>query len=188
MKMYDLVLEIIVLLKKEEGLQLKRFRDANRWAIGYGRQCRADQKPITKEKAELWLLQDALYALNAVDEVPDLTPHQRIALTSLVFNIGVGAWQESTIRKLLMKGDVKGASEEFKRWVYVRENGEPKVSPTLEGRRGREKIIFDAHEWSAFAGGDFLGFVDALDKPGAEQEARKKFNVPADTPVLIYHF
>ena len=48
-----------------------------------------------------------------------LTPKQEAALVSFAYNVGVGAFERSTLLKKLNAGDVRGACEQLDRWVYV---------------------------------------------------------------------
>jgi hypothetical protein len=94
----------------------------------------------TIEQAEQWLHEDAGWAIDAVDRlvhVP-LSEAQRSALTSLAYNIGVGAFTKSTLLRLLNAGDYAGAADQFDVWRY--DNG--KVVPGLVSRRRQEKLIF----------------------------------------------
>lgn len=57
------------------------------------------------------------------------------AATSLSFNVGCGAIQQSTIFKLFHSGNIPAACEQFPRWVYA--GG--KVLPGLVKRRQAER-------------------------------------------------
>ena len=67
-----------------------------------------------------------------------LQQNQFDALVSFAFNLGNGALQASTLRRKLNRGDVEGASNEFKRWV--RAGG--RVLKGLVRRRAAEAILF----------------------------------------------
>ncbi len=47
-----------------------------------------------------------------------LNENEKIALTSLIYNIGPNAFIKSTLLKKLNAGDKKGAADEFDRWIY----------------------------------------------------------------------
>lgn len=69
-------------------------------------------------------------------EVP-LNDNQLAALTSWVYNVGEGAYRDSTLLRKLNSGDYVGACNELPRWVYakgVRLKG-------LERRRQMEKEL-----------------------------------------------
>jgi len=109
-------------IKSWEGLRLMPYRDAaNHWTVGYGHtgpDVRPGE-PITQEEAELLLKQDlAKFAacVNGAVRVP-LTQAQFDALVSFAFNVGCGAFQESTLLRKLNAGDYLGAADQFPRWV-----------------------------------------------------------------------
>ena len=114
--------------------------DNRLWAYGL-----VDGKPITKgmvitkEKAEELYRNDFKAHIAPIKKVKvSLTGNQKIALASLIYNIGGGAFDNSTLLKKLNNGDYKGASDEFDKWVY--QNG--KKLKGLVNRRKREKELF----------------------------------------------
>ena len=48
-----------------------------------------------------------------------LGEYQRAAIYSFTYNVGIGAFSKSTLLKKLNAGDVNGACEELRRWVYA---------------------------------------------------------------------
>jgi lysozyme len=70
---------------------------------------------------------DALLAnelAKAMATVDSLSAHEqpdtrRAALASFVYNAGAGAFERSTLLRLLNGGDVAGACAELSRWVYA---------------------------------------------------------------------
>lgn len=70
----------------------------------------------------------------------DVTDKQKVAMTSLAYNIGAEAFAESTLVKRLNAGDVRGAADEFLRWNI--DNG--KVVKGLTNRRKVEREMFVA--------------------------------------------
>lgn len=137
----------IDLVKHFEGLYLKAYLcPAGVPTIGYG----ATGPDIrlgmtwTKEQAEARLASDLSEAAADVDryvKVP-LTPEQRGALASFVFNLGPGALASSTLLKLLNSGDTAGAAGQFGRWVYATVNGKPTRLAGLMARRAAEASLF----------------------------------------------
>ena len=133
------------LIKQHEGLRLKAYPDpgsgGDPWTIGYGRAHGVKRgDTCTKEQAEHWLDEDMLNASMTVErfvKVP-LTNSQKDALVSLVFNIGEGAFQKSTLLRLLNMGDYIGAASQFDRWIHASGN----VMPGLVRRRKEEKALF----------------------------------------------
>lgn len=64
-----------------------------------------------------------------------LTQNQFDALVSLSFDIGLGAFENSTLLEKLNNNDYSGASQEFTRWAYV-------GGQRLEHRRKAERELF----------------------------------------------
>lgn len=99
----------------------------------------SDQK-ITQQLSETFLQ----HHVNAIEKdvlslvkVP-LTQNQFDALVSFAYNVGLGAFQDSTLLKLLNAGDIDGASKQFERW----NKAGGKVSNGLTRRRNAEKVLF----------------------------------------------
>lgn len=63
--------------------------------------------------------------------------HQFDMLVSLVFNIGAGAWSNSTLVKRIMAGRIEEVPDQILRWKYS--GGKP----ILEPRRKREVKIYN---------------------------------------------
>lgn len=133
----------VELVKKWEGLKLDAYQDvAGVWTIGYG-STGPHVKPgmrIGPKRAEELLEEDLSRFVKAVDEkvtVP-IDGHQRAALISLAFNIGVGAFSKSTLLRKLNAGDYLGAANEFPKW---RKAG-GQVIRGLVRRREDERALF----------------------------------------------
>ncbi|ATO56909.1 lysozyme [Bartonella sp. 1-1C] len=113
-------------LKKWEGLRLHAYRDASGiWTIGYGHTEKAG-KPmvvegmvITERKAETMLLTDLRQYERAVEKAVyvDLSDEQFGALVSFCYNIGITAFQNSTLLKKLNKGDYESVPIELQKWT-----------------------------------------------------------------------
>jgi lysozyme len=114
-----------------EGLRLKAYQDTGGiWTIGYG----STKNPftgqyvkqgdiITKETALSWLKKDIeqrQLAISKLIKVP-VNNNQLAALTSLAYNIGLGAFQLSTLLRLLnQKADKVAIADQFLRWNKVK--------------------------------------------------------------------
>jgi lysozyme len=72
----------------------------------------------------------------------DVSQGQFDALVSFVYNVGAGAFENSTLLEKLNAGDYRGAFDEFERWNKVTVNGEKIVSSGLVKRRRREQELF----------------------------------------------
>jgi lysozyme len=115
------------LIQQFEGLKLEAYQDSvGIWTIGYGNIRNLDtNQPIKKgdvitlDTANKWLSQEvtALQAkLKKLIKV-SVTDNQFNAITSLVYNIGIGAFTKSTLLKLLNAGSPKEeVAKQFLRW------------------------------------------------------------------------
>lgn len=132
------------LVKQFEGLRLTAYADpAGIVTIGYGhvgiRYNLGDT--ITESTANNLLSADLARACQCVLSLKiSLTQMEIDALTSFVFNIGCGAFNQSSIRKLLSSGDFAAAALEFPKWVHS--NGF--VLPGLVRRRAAEQALFQS--------------------------------------------
>lgn len=70
-------------------------------------------------------------------EYDDYTTYE---MRSFIFNLGSGAFRNSTLIKLLNKGDYEGAAKQFARW----NKAGGVVLPGLVRRRDAEKRLFEA--------------------------------------------
>jgi lysozyme len=134
------------IIKKYEGFRSKAYLcPAGTPTIGFGSTV-IDNTPvklgdvITAEQAEKALETNVSYIqarISQLVKVP-LTGNQLAALTSFAYNVGLGAFTDSTLLRLLNKKRYNEAAFQFLRWVYA--NG--KVLPGLVSRRKAEKDLF----------------------------------------------
>ena len=132
----------IELIKSHEGLRLNAYKcPAGVWTIGYGHTSGvAPGMKIIEANAENLLKEDLLrfeIAVNRLVEVP-LNQHQFDALVSFCFNVGIGAFENSTLLILLNKGRYEEAAYQFPRWVH----GGGQKLPGLIRRRKEERGLF----------------------------------------------
>lgn len=137
------------LIAQFEGLRLKAYKDTGGiWTIGYGSTkdpytgiSVKESDVISKETALDWLNKDIgqrQIAIRKLLKVP-VTGNQLAALTSLAYNIGLGAFQRSTLLRLLnQKAPIKDVADQFLRWNKVN-NVEVKG---LTNRRILERELF----------------------------------------------
>lgn len=119
---------------------------AGKPTIGYGRVIpraefnRLKKTGISPEEAYNNLLADlSRFSRGLIPLVKvHLSQNQFDALVSLAYNIGLSNFRNSTLLRLLNKGDYAGASKQFERW----NRGGGKVLGGLVRRRGRERAIF----------------------------------------------
>ena len=135
------------LLEQFEGLRLEAYLDSASIAtIGFGsikypngNKVKLGDK-ITKAQAKEYKLHDLKEFENTVNtsvKFP-LTQNQYDALVSLSYNIGSGAFKNSTLLKKLNSGNYKGAAEQFLVWNKVNS----KKVQGLVNRREAERNLF----------------------------------------------
>ena len=115
------------LIKKFEGFKSKPYVcQAGKWTIGYGHTNGVTEatRPVTEEEAETMLMEDLMRVTGDLNRlVPEsLTQGQFDALCSFCYNLGVPAFQNSTLRKVIDRNpnDHERIRTEFMRWVYVK--------------------------------------------------------------------
>ena len=138
----------VALVKRFESFRAAPYLcPANVPTIGYGTTTYPDGKKvslgdpdITEIQAEDFLCHDMERAgATVVDAVKvRLSDNQFGALVSLTYNIGSGAFQNSTLLRKLNGSDYASAAEEFLKWIYA--GGQ--VMPGLIRRRQAERSLF----------------------------------------------
>lgn len=137
------------LIAKFEGLRLRAYQDTGGiWTIGFGN----TKNPYTGEKVKQgdvisrqtaidWLKEDIRIRVGAIKKlikVP-VNDNQLAALTSLAYNIGLGAFQRSTLLRLLNeKAPLTEVANQFLRWNKVK----GKEVRGLTNRRIEERKLF----------------------------------------------
>lgn len=115
---------VMMLVPAFEGTELKAYRDI----AGVVTACTGNTsaavlgKRYTPERCRELLASDLVrhhQGLARCITVP-LADHERAALLSWTFNVGVGAACSSTLVKLRNAGDAAGACAQLSRWVFVR--------------------------------------------------------------------
>jgi lysozyme len=142
---YKLAEEII---KKFEGLRLEAYLDiADIPTIGYGNTHHVNGDKIkigeciTQLEAEQMLMRSIITIDNflfANLKNKSLNENQLAALISLNYNIGMGNFIFSTMKKKIDDSDIEGAANEFERWKW----SAGKVVNGLIRRRQAEKELF----------------------------------------------
>lgn len=137
----------INLIKEFEGVRLKSYKcPAGVWTIGVGHTSAAGPpvvKPgmeITNAQATKILAQDLVQFEDGVEaavKVP-LTQNQFDALVSFTFNVGLGAFQKSTLLKKLNAGQYDAVPAELMKWTKA--GG--KELPGLVRRRRAEAALW----------------------------------------------
>ena len=133
----------IELIKRFEGFSATEYLcSAGKRTIGYGHVLDDDEnypQGISPTEAEMMLLDDISQAEKAVSVFQEkLSGNQYDALVSLVYNIGEGAFVNSTMYDYLRSGDLYSAAGEFPRWCKIKRKG----SKGLLKRRIKEMELF----------------------------------------------
>jgi lysozyme len=129
-------------LKGNEGCRLEAYQDSGGvYTIGYG--CTENVCPgmtITQGEADAMLKAAVLPVCRAINKLVRivLEQNQFNALVSFTYNVGIGAFENSTLLQKLNNGDFRGAQKEFLRWNKVA--GE--INAGLVDRRARESLLF----------------------------------------------
>jgi lysozyme len=138
------------LLKDAEGLRLKAYKDsAGIWTIGWGHTSPGITGRTTwnQQQAEDALFNDVKDAERCINVSVrcHLNQNQFDALVVFAYNIGVGAFADSSMRNLLNRRSYEGASQQFGRWnkVFNTNTGRHDVSNGLTTRRAAERALFD---------------------------------------------
>lgn len=134
----------IDLIKRFEGCRLQAYLcPAGVWTIGFGHTGTDvhEGKRITMEEAERLLRDDLAHFERRVQQLvtAPLTQGQFDALVSFAFNVGLGAFERSTLLKKLNAEDYRGAAAQFSVWTKA--GG--RDLPGLIRRRREEKAMFE---------------------------------------------
>ena len=115
------------MLRGLEGLSLRAYPDGEnpdgsiKYSIGYGHSGAKKGDEITAEQAEALLDSDVrvrdLVLNNAITE-PRTTQGQWDAMASLAYNVGLPAFEASTLLRRHNNGDFASAALEFPRWKH----------------------------------------------------------------------
>ena len=134
----------MALIKGFEECRLKAYKPTPNdvWTIGWGRTTAvSDGDTCTQAQADLWLSEDVQTAADCVSAcvTAALTDNEFSACTSLCYNIGVDAFENSTLVHLLNQADYDSAQAQFARWC--KQKG--KVLGGLVRRRASEAALFE---------------------------------------------
>ena len=130
------------MIKKWEGCKLKAYKDGGGvWTIGWGHTKGVKENDTcTQEQADEWLQQESnevAFGILSVTQVP-LSENQLTALVSFVYNVGLTAYINSTLLKMLNQSNYQGAADQLLRWC--KDNG--KEVKGLLNRRKDERELF----------------------------------------------
>jgi lysozyme len=113
--------------------------------IGYGTVYKPDgtkvtmqDAPISRELANQWLMRELRnnYMAGVLKASPILIRNQRLlaAITDFAYNLGVGRYRASTLKRRVDSNDLIGVETELRKWI----RGGGKVLPGLVKRRQAE--------------------------------------------------
>jgi lysozyme len=117
-------LEILLkLIRDSEGCKLTAYQcPAGVWTVGYGYTGKDIKKGVTwtQEKADECLLVTAMAVLDrAIKYSPILATanmKKQAAIADFIYNLGVGNYSKSTLKKQVDAGNWMAASSEIKKW------------------------------------------------------------------------
>lgn len=119
-----------------EGCRLAAYQDTGGvWTIGYGHTAGVGPgDTCTQAQADAWLQQDMAWAAAVVNRTVDvpLTQGEFNALVDFVYNAGAGAFEESTLLRVLNAGDYAQAAQQFDLWDHA---GDQVVAGLLRRRQ-----------------------------------------------------
>jgi lysozyme len=150
------------LIKRYEGFRSSPYKcSANKWTIGYGstfyedgRRVRKTDPAISKERATQLLehyldtqirpcINKYVKPVSELTYMPmPLTDNERMALESIIYNIGCTNFIRSTLLKKINAGRMKEAGNQFLAWKYITKKGKKVVSHGLLKRRRLERELF----------------------------------------------
>lgn len=145
----------LLIIKSFEGLELRAYQDSvGVWTIGYGHTSMAGPPQvypgmvITKAEAEEILRRDLRVFETGVQNALTIATNsdQFSAMVSFSFNVGLGAFRDSTLLRKHNAGDFAGAANEFLRWVYA--GGQ--FLPGLERRRKAERALYLSQDYTIY--------------------------------------
>lgn len=117
---------LISMVKRHEGLRLQPYWDVKGYSIGYGYFMGNNKymfgSSITETKAEQLLVETLNDIHNKVGgELSHLSQNQREAVYDFIYNVGMGNYKSSTLRKVLLQRnpDPDKVAGELRRWVYA---------------------------------------------------------------------
>ncbi|MGZ5053329.1 MAG: lysozyme [Methylobacter sp.] len=151
MKALEILLDLI---RESEGCKLTAYQDTGGvWTIGWGCTGSGIAKGVTwtQTYANAMLRIRAQKALNDALRVSPVleneSPERQAAIADFIYNIGLGAYKSSTLKKCIDSKYWDAAKVQLKRWVH----DAGKVQGGLVTRRQRECDLIDYVKGGAVA-------------------------------------
>jgi lysozyme len=136
---------LYALIRKFEGLRLKPYRcPAGVPTIGYGHtgiDVKPDSPPISASFAEVLMRDDADRFVRAAIKLSPrlaLEPEKLCAIADFCFNLGMGRYKASTLRRKIDEGEWDEAIEQLSKWVW---GGGRKLPGLVLRREAEAKLI-----------------------------------------------
>ena len=136
------------IIKYYEGWSSRPYKcPAGIATIGYGstwdingEKVNMNHKKVTKEQGEALLLRELRHVDHAIKKLvkAELTENMYSSLASIIYNIGSGNFQRSTLRMKLNRGWYEAAADECPKWR--RAGG--RILKGLVKRRAKERELF----------------------------------------------
>lgn len=129
------------LIKKYEGCKLTAYKcPAGIWTIGYGTTVYPNGQPVKRGDKCTQAEADSLlewYVKTKIQLPSGINKNQTAALQSLIYNIGQGAFDRSSLKKAIVAKDWVSV---WKNWDWVTGGG--KFLNGLAKRRAEELMLF----------------------------------------------
>lgn len=119
--------KINLLIEKLEGFRENAYLDSGGvWTIGIGTTkypnkipVKKGDGPITKQEAYYYMQNDLKPIKAFLDTLPGLNENQYASLASFAYNVGLTAFKNSTLLKLVkINPNDEEIEKQFQRWVY----------------------------------------------------------------------
>lgn len=143
---WPLPMQAVWLIAEREGCRLRAYRcPAGRWTCGWGETEGVTPETVfTQQEADQRFCSSLTKYAGAAQalctEAP--SPNQLGAITSLGYNIGLGALAKSSVIRAHNRADWQAASRAFHLWDKARVNGALTVLPGLTARRAAEAALY----------------------------------------------
>ena len=139
--------EIFNYFKDTEGLKYTSYPDAGGFSIGLGHFIKPNEsylltKTLTQDEVLALFNEDIKWVLDSIRsnvKVP-INKNQKLALMSLIYNIGPTGFKTSNLLKKLNEGNYSAAAGLF---PLTRPTVKGVFSPTLAARRRKEQALFN---------------------------------------------
>lgn len=132
----------LAVIREREGCRLEAYRDSRGiWTIGVGHVPGHPGQTVTQAEADNLLHQDLAPIIKELNDIGVIKFQCEFdALCSLIFNIGLGAFRGSTVRRMLVAKNIYAAGRAILMW------NEP---PEIRARREGEYVQFVHDEYVA---------------------------------------